>query len=79
VEGAAVTAETRFKIGDRIAVAVLSYKRAGIRVGVIEKIHDETTSIVVKRFTIRDDKGKPHVVSSTHAVHIGNCGGHARA
>lgn len=62
--------EPRFKIGDKIAAAVLSYKRAGLRVGVIEKIHDETTSIHVKRFTIRDEKGTPHVVSSSHAVHL---------
>jgi hypothetical protein len=61
---------TEFKVGDKIAAAVLSYKRAALRVGVITKIHDETTSIHVKRFTIRDEKGQAHVVSSSHATHI---------
>ena len=59
-----------FKIGDKIAAAVLSYKRASLRVGVIEKIHDPTRAIPVVRFTIRDAEGNAHVVSSKQATHV---------
>lgn len=62
--------ETSFKIGDKIAAAVLSYKRADLRVGVIEKIHPPTGSINVERYTIRDDQGYTHVVSSSRAVRV---------
>lgn len=63
-------AETSSKIGDKIAAAVLSYKRADLRVGVIEKIHPPTGSINVERYTIRDEHGNPHVVSSNRAVQV---------
>lgn len=59
-----------FKIGDRIAAAVLTYKRAALRVGVIDKIHPPTRSIPETRFTIRDEDGKPCVVSSARSVHL---------
>jgi hypothetical protein len=59
-----------FKIGDKIAAAVLTYKRAALRVGVIEKIHPPTGSIPETRFTIRDENGKPCVVSSARSVHL---------
>jgi hypothetical protein len=62
--------EPRFKIGDRIAAAVLTYKRAALRVGKVEKIHPPTRSIPQERYTIRDEHGNPHIVSSARAVQV---------
>lgn len=63
--------ETSFKVGDKIAAAVLAWgKKAALRVGVIEKIHPPTGSIPETRFTIRDENGKSSVVSSARAVHL---------
>lgn len=60
-----------FKIGDKIAAAVLAWgKKAALRVGVIEKIHPPTRSISESRFTIRDEDGKPHIVSAARSVHL---------
>lgn len=69
--------ESRFKIGDKIAAAVLNYKRADLRVGVIEKIHPPTGSINVERYTIRDEDNRPHVVSSSRAVRVEHDGFHS--
>lgn len=57
-----------FEIGDRIASAVLTYKRAALRVGVIDKIHPPTRSISETRFTIRDEDNQPHIVSAARSV-----------
>lgn len=57
-------------MGDKIAAAVLSYKRASLRVGRIEKVHPPTRSIPQERYTIRDEMGDPHVVSSARAVAV---------
>jgi len=62
--------ETSFKIGDKIAAAVLTYKRAALRVGAIEKIHPPTRSISETRFTIRDENNRPHIVSAARSVHL---------
>lgn len=60
-----------FKVGDKIAAAVLSWgKKAALRVGVIEKIHPPTRSISESRFTIRDEDGKPSVVSAARSIVI---------
>lgn len=60
-----------FKIGDKIAAAVLSWgKKAALRVGVIDKIHPPTRSISETRFTIRDEDGHPHIVSAARSVHV---------
>lgn len=61
-----------FKVGDKIAAAVLSYKHAHLRVGVIEKIHAPTRSVREVRYTIRDEKGNPFVVSRARSVRIGD-------
>lgn len=63
---------TGFRIGDEIAAAVLSYKHAALRVGVIEKIHPPTGTIREERYTIRDEKGNPFVVSRARSVLIKN-------
>lgn len=63
-------ATEKFKIGDKIAAAVLTYKHAALRVGVIEKIHPPTGSIPETRFTIRDENNRPCVVSSVRSVLI---------
>ena len=61
----------QFKIGDKIAAAVLAWsKKPALRVGVIDKIHAPTRSISETRFTIRDEDGKPHVVSAARSVHL---------
>lgn len=60
-----------FKVGDKIAAAVLAWgKKAALRVGVIDKIHPPTTSISESRFTIRDENGKPHIVSAARSIVI---------
>lgn len=59
-----------FKIGDKIAAAVLTYKHAALRVGVVEKIHPPTRSIPQERYTIRDKDDNAHVVSVARAVLI---------
>jgi hypothetical protein len=59
-----------FKLGDKIAAAALSYKRAHLRVGVVEKIHEPTRGTPQVRYTIRDDDGVPHIVSHDRAVGI---------
>lgn len=61
---------SEFKIGDKIASAVLTYKHAALRVGVIDKIHPPTRSISETRFTIRDEDGNPHIVSAARSVHL---------
>lgn len=61
---------TEFKVGDKIAAAVLSYKRASLRVGRIVKIHPPTGSIRATRYTILDDNGDGHVVSHAKAVQV---------
>jgi hypothetical protein len=66
----AAETESRFKVGDKIAAAVLTYKHAALRVGVIEKIHPPTGSISETRFTIRDENNRPCVVSSARSVLI---------
>ena len=55
------------KIGDKIAAAVLSYKRAHLRIGVVEKIHP-AAGLLRERYTLRDDEGEAHIVSSTRSV-----------
>lgn len=60
-----------FKVGDKVAAAVLAWgKKAALRVGVIDKIHPPTRSISETRFTIRDEDGKPHIVSAARSVHL---------
>lgn len=58
------------KIGDKIAAAVLSHKRADLRIGVVEKVHPATRSIRQERYTIRDEHGNPHIVSSVRSTLI---------
>lgn len=55
------------KIGDKIAAAVLSYKRAHLRIGVVEKIHP-AAGLTKERYTLRDDEGEAHIVSSARSV-----------
>lgn len=64
-------AETSFKIGDRIAAAVRSgNNNPALRVGRIERIHERTYSIGARRFTIRTDDGRAHIVSEERSVHL---------
>lgn len=56
------------KIGDKIAAAVLSYKRAHLRIGVVEKIHPPVGMMRQERYTLRDDEGEAHIVSSVRSV-----------
>lgn len=65
-----VRSDEVIKVGDKIAAAVLSYKRASLRVGVVEKIHPPTPSINQERYTIRDEQGNPHIVSAARSVPI---------
>lgn len=60
---------TDFQIGDKVAAAVVSYKRPALHVGVIEKIHDKTY-YSGERLTIRDELGQAHVVSASRSVHV---------
>jgi len=62
---------TGFKIGDKIAAAVRTgNNHPALRVGEIERIHDRTYSIGVRRFTIRDNDGKATIVSEDRAILI---------
>lgn len=64
-------AETSFKIGDKIAAAVRSgNNNPALRVGRIERIHERTYSIGARRFTIRTDDGRAHIVSEERSVHL---------
>lgn len=58
---------SNIKIGDKIAAAVLSYKRAHLRIGVVEKIHP-AVGLLRERYTLRDDEGEAHIVSSARSV-----------
>lgn len=60
----------RFKVGDKIAAAVLTYKHAALRVGRVEKVHAPTGSIPQTRYTIRDVEGRPHIVSDARSTLI---------
>lgn len=60
-----------FKVGDKIASAVRSgNNNPALRVGVIERIHERTYAIGARRFTIRTDDGRAHIVSEDRSVHI---------
>jgi len=62
---------TEFKVGDKIASAVRTgNNNPSLRVGVIERIHERTYAIGARRFTIRADDGRAHVVSEDRSVHI---------
>lgn len=62
---------TEFKVGDKIAAAVRSgNNNPALRVGRIERIHERTYSINARRFTIRGEDGRAHVVSEDRSVHI---------
>jgi hypothetical protein len=61
---------TTFKVGDRIAAAVLSNKNSALRVGRVEKIHPRTTSTPETRMTIRLDDGRACIVSAARSVLI---------
>ena len=62
---------SKFEVGDKIAAAVRTGNHApALRVGRIERIHDRTYAIGVRRFTIRDKDGKTSIVSEDRSVHI---------
>lgn len=64
-------AETSFKVGDKIAAAVRTgNNHPALRVGTIERIHDRTYAIGVRRFTIRDKDGKATIVSEDRSVRL---------
>jgi hypothetical protein len=62
---------TEFKVGDKIAAATRTgNSNPALRVGVIERIHERTYAIGARRFTIRTEDGRAHIVSEDRSVHI---------